>query len=209
MHIPFDLDRRSLLGFAALVAGTASTLVISPEALATASRQGPRFLGKKPYATMSALADMIIPETDTPGALGANVPALLDAMLLNWASAEKREQAVRALIALDAASMEKGKTFVALSNEERAVVLTDFEKAALKPVPPKPGAKSGVKTGLGLTSEVADPGYLTLKTLVITLYYSSEIALTQELVYEHVPGKWEPSIKILPGMRPFASTGAF
>jgi hypothetical protein len=155
---------------------------------------------------MSALADMIIPATDTPGALGANVPALLDAMLLNWASAAKREQVIKALVALEsAATSQKGKAFVALSNDERAAVLTDFEKTALKPQMPKPGAMSG----LSLTGEVTDPGYLTLKTLVILLYYSSEIALTQEQVYEHVPGKWEPSIKITPGMRPYASIGPF
>jgi len=206
VHIPFDMDRRSLLGFATLVAGAAATVAISPEALAAVSKRGKRFLSKKPYEAMSALADMIIPATDTPGALGANVPALLDAMLLNWASATKRDQAVKALIALEAAATsQKGKPFTALSTDDRAAVLTEFEKVALKPVP----AKAGTKGGLGFTSEVADPGYLTLKTLVITLYYLSDIALTQEQVYEPVPGKWEPSIKITPGMRPYASIGPF
>ncbi len=35
----------------------------------------------------------------------------------------------------------------------------------------------------------------------------SEIGMTQELVYEHVPGKWVPSLEMTPGMRPFASPG--
>jgi gluconate 2-dehydrogenase gamma chain len=54
---------------------------------------------------------------------------------------------------------------------------------------------------------VANPAYLKLKELVITLYYASEVALTQELIYEHVPGKFVPSLKVNPDTRPFAGVG--
>ncbi len=54
-----------------------------------------------------------------------------------------------------------------------------------------------------------NPAWVKLKDLVITLYYNSEIAMTQEEIYEHVPGKWVPSLKITPGMRPVAGVGPF
>jgi len=33
--------------------------------------------------------------------------------------------------------------------------------------------------------------------------------MTQELVYEHVPGTWEPSTKTTETTRPWASAGSF
>jgi hypothetical protein len=54
---------------------------------------------------------------------------------------------------------------------------------------------------------VAKPGFLKVKEMVIALYYVSEVALTQELIYEHNPGEWVPSMKVTPDTRPFAGTG--
>ena len=48
-----------------------------------------------------------------------------------------------------------------------------------------------------------------LKELTIQLYYFSEVASTTELIYEHVPGKFEPSIKLTPQSRPYLGTGPF
>jgi len=56
-------------------------------------------------------------------------------------------------------------------------------------------------------AHVVDNGYQLIKELVVALYYVSEIGMTQEQVYEHVPGKWVPSLKITGGVRPFASPG--
>ena len=71
---------------------------------------------------------------------------------------------------------------------------------------PRAKKLSGLAALMGAPS-VADPGYHRIKTLVLSLYYNSEIAMTQELVYEHVPGEWVPSLEITPGMRPFAGGG--
>jgi gluconate 2-dehydrogenase gamma chain len=204
----FELGRRALLGHALVLAGAVSTAGFSAEALAKAAAKPKRYLAKSPFAALSALADTIVPVTETPGALAANVPALVDALLVNWASPETREAIGGSLARLDAtAQAQHGKTFAALTAAERAAFLTDYDKAALKPVPPPPGAKSA--NPFAPTVYVIDPGYLRVKGLIIALYYSSEIGLTQELIYEHVPGTWQPSIKLEPGMRPFAGTGPF
>lgn len=204
----FELGRRALLGHGLALAGAVSTAGFSVEALAKAAAKPKRFLAKSPYASLSALADTIVPATDTPGALAANVPALVDALLANWASAETREAISGALGRLDAAAVAKsGKAFAALSAEERTALLTEHDKASLKAVPPPPGAKPAHP--FSPAAYVVDPGYLRVKGLIIALFYSSEIGLTNELVYEHVPGKWQPSIKLEPGMHPFAGTGPF
>jgi hypothetical protein len=41
---------------------------------------------------------------------------------------------------------------------------------------------------------------------VIALYYYSETAATSELIYEHVPGNYEPSLKVTAQTRPYLGT---
>jgi hypothetical protein len=204
----YDTDRRSLLGTLAALLGVAS---LPAEALAAPKkkRAAPkRFLAPGQYAAMAALADTIMPATDTPGAIGAGVPAKLDGMVGKWASATTRTNIATALANLDAAAIKaKGKGFAALTPAQRAEVLKPHDMAALKSAPPPPGAP---KMNLfSPVSYVADQGYLQLKGLVINLYYASEIACTKEMIYEHNPGKFEPSIKVTETSRPWASVGPF
>ena len=202
------VDRRDLLGHALLLVGAAASASFSAEALAAAASGGKRYLAKSPFTTLSALADTMIPVTDTPGALAAGVPETLDAMLAHWASAPTRELITGGLARIDAAAIaQQGKAFAAIAPQDRLAFLVEHDKAALKAVPPPPGAKPAHP--FAPLVSVADNGYHRLKDLVITLYYASEIGMTRELVYEHVPGEWVPSLKITPGMRPFAGTGPF
>jgi len=41
----------------------------------------PQFFNKSDYQTISRVAELIIPETDTPGAIGAGVPAFIDLVI--------------------------------------------------------------------------------------------------------------------------------
>jgi hypothetical protein len=52
-----------------------------------------------------------------------------------------------------------------------------------------------------MAPRVTDPGYNRVKELIVVLYYISEVALTQELTYEHAPGEWQPSIPVTPATR--------
>lgn len=200
------MDRRAMMTRIALLLGTTT---LPAEAFA-ATKRAParRFLSPAQLATLSAVADTIIPATDTPGAIGAAVPAKLDGMLLKWASAETKAKVTGALTRIDAAAMAQKKVnFSALKPADRKALLLTHDKAALKSVPPPPGApKANFFTQIPY---VVDPGYLTLKGLVINLYYSSEIAMTKELIYEHTPGKFQPSIKADANTRPWASVGPF
>jgi hypothetical protein len=201
----FTLDRRGLVAGIAALLGAAALPV---EALAAPKRRARRFLASPQFALLEAVADTIIPTTDTPGAIAAQVPARLDRLLLNWASAQTRSDVSGALDRIDAAARShKNSGFASLSPAERAAVLGPHDAAALKPVPP-PGDAPKVLF-IFQASHVADPGYLKIKDLVLQLYYFSEVASTTELIYEHVPGKFDPSVKLTPASRPHLGTGPF
>jgi hypothetical protein len=205
MTTPFDLDRRSLIQNIGLLIGVAALPV---EALAAPARRARRFLAAPQFALLSAVADTILPATDTPGALAAQVPARLDSLLANWASADTRTKITGALARIDAAARsQKQRGFARLSAADRAAVLGPHDAAALKRVPAPPGTAR--PNFFVQRVDVADQGYYRIKDLVIDLYYFSAVATTQELIYEHAPGKFEPSVKLIPQSRPYLGTGPF
>jgi hypothetical protein len=200
-----SVDRRELLARAFFLVGAVA--VAGTPDLAIAARPK-RFLKADAFKLLGAVADTIIPKTDTPGALDARVPAKLDAMLVSWASAERRIELVTALKRIDAVANEKaGKPFTALPAQVRYDLLAAHDSAALKQVPEtrKLGAMEAMMAG----PAVADPGYAKLRELIILLYYYSEEALTSELPYEHSPGGWTPSIKLTPETRNPGGLGMF
>ena len=203
------MDRRTLIERAAWLLGAAA---VPGEALARVAPKAGR--GARPFLTparmalLSAVADTIIPQTDTPGALAAHVPAKFDSLLQNWASAERKVELVGALTKLnDAALAQQKKGFAALTAEQRKALLTPYDIAALKAVPDTRNLKGMAAMMAG--PAVADPGYAKMRELIILLYYYSEEALTTELVYEHAPGGWTPSVKVTPETRNTGGLGMF
>lgn len=196
---PLAVDRRMLLTRAMLLAGAVAVAGCDflPGAGAAAKLDGGQI------KLLGAVADAIVPKTDTPGALEVGVPRLLAQIYADWASDESRAALSGALVRIDAAARKQtGRGFAALDPAARQVFLSGYDKAALAPAPPPPGAAQGAPS-------VADNGYYKLKELVVTLYYMSEAGLTTELTYEHVPGQWQPSIKATPETRPAMAFGAF
>ncbi len=205
MFDPIGLDRRALLAqVAALIGATA----IPAEVFAAAAKGSvKRFLNPTQFSLLSAVADTIIPVTDTPGAVAVGVPKLFDKLLATWASAKRQTQLMTALTEIDSLAMKSDKMgFVALTPARRKVLLVEHDKAAVKPGPP-PKEKLNALQAMLAGAPVANPGFIKVKELVIALYYASEVACTKELVYEHVPGKFIPSFKVTPETRPFAGVG--
>ncbi len=90
---------------------------------------------------------------------------------------------------------------------KRKEALLAFDKDAVKPDPNAKEKLTGLAALIGGGAATMNPGYVKLKELVIALYYNSETAMTKELIYEHVPGKFVPSLPVTPETRPFAGVG--
>lgn len=178
-----ELDRRNLL---AVVAGLIGAAALPPSALAAAgAAPSPAQAAVDPAtrALVAAVADTLIPRTDTPGARDAGVPATFAALLRDWASPARRAACLAALQAIDAAARSTtGSGFARLSAARRTEVLSAHDKARLG----------------------SDADYTMTKELLVALYYLSEPGATRELRYEHAPGAWEASIPLTPQTRAWA-----
>jgi len=185
-----EFNRRQLLSGSARVAGgvaIAGTLAgcgegavkaPSPElarrladvSTREAVRKPGHFFSVAQYHLLERISDLIIPETDTPGALAAGVPQLIDRMMVTWALPETQSQWLDGLTAIDARARKgHGKAFTGLDPKTQFKVLSRHDKKALSN---------------------GDRNYRQIKSMIVEAYYSSEPGATEELRYDPVPGPY-------------------
>ena len=168
---------------------------------------GANFFSGAEMALIGALADTIIPDTDTPGAVAAGVPGVIQGLASDWGDDDYRKYLRGGLAKLgDKLRQEAGQAFADLSPARResllaAVDARAFAKAETK-VDSEQTATEDDEAGYGsadgetIPDEAIDADalqnefYRAFKNTVATAYYMSEIGATQELAYEAVPGEW-------------------
>ncbi len=134
-----------------------------------------RFYSGQELALVSRISDLLIPRTDTPGALDVNVPGFLDSLMAEWASQETKQNHHEELEEL---GLMLGVDFVTLSPDasEQRLALLDGEAFEGRPV--------------------HYSGYRSLKGLITQAYFASENGALQEQKWVAVPGRWDPCIEI-------------
>ena len=102
------MDRRELL---ALIGAGVSTSLLAPLSASARFDAGRAVhngleahraaLSAAEGALVTRIADLVMPATDTPGALDVQVPAFIDRMMATWYSAPERTDFTTGLAALD------------------------------------------------------------------------------------------------------------
>jgi gluconate 2-dehydrogenase gamma chain len=137
------MNRRDVLKLSAAVPAAAVAQHQHPDAkkaAATPAGWKPTILTADQAATMSVLADLIIPATDTPGAKEAGVIRYVDAMIKE-APAQQRDRFLEGVTWLDDyATKQNGKKFVALTPAEQTAILTTLDEAKPDDKALQPGA---------------------------------------------------------------------
>lgn len=89
-----------------------------------------RALSPPQLAQVRALADTILPRTDTPGALDVGAPEFVDLLLAEWYPEAERTQLLAGLDALEARCRDsQGKPFAELENAGRLAFLATVDTA--------------------------------------------------------------------------------
>lgn len=147
---------------------TASSGTPSDSAATNHGQKGERFFSPAERATVTILADMVIPRDDrSGGAVDAGVPDFMDYALRDVESERARVQMRGGLAWLDHESEQRfGKTFVQASEAERAAIVNDIAW-------PKK-AKPELSQGVAFFNDFRD--------LVATGFFSSKMGV-QDLQY--------------------------
>ena len=106
-------DRRRFILAALLAVGTAGVPLPAIAKVTRARRKAGRFLTPARFAVLDALAETIMPRTDTPGARDALVPQRFDALMQNWASADTQAKFTVLLDEAEAAARAAGASGLA------------------------------------------------------------------------------------------------
>jgi hypothetical protein len=194
------MNRRTLLLRALALAG-ATAATGACDAIGLADADSPFRYSAEDMALITALANVIVPQGDTVGAIDAGVPASFEGLMANWASPATREAMAGVLATLGALDPD-GADFAGLPEARQAELLAAFDADVLAP------AEGGRGSPFGPPPAV-NPDYQRFKQLVVILFYLSEAALTQEIAYTHIPGRWDPSVPVTPETRPEGGPGMF
>lgn len=186
--------RRAVLG--ALLAGvaTAGAWTSASAAAALAAAGAPAAapaagLTQPELKILATAADAIVPATDTPGAIAAGVPHLIDALVRGWMTPDERSVFRAGLADLDARARRHYKHGFAACTPAQATTLLQ----ALRADSPYAGRT------FELVARIEDPKapfYLRLRDLVVYGYFTSEIGSTKELRYVAVPGRFDGDVDV-------------
>jgi gluconate 2-dehydrogenase gamma chain len=214
-RISTEITRREALRRAAwLLGGTLSAPTIAAVLAGCGDRRAPataswtpRTLTPEQRAMVVAIADTIIPETDTPGARAAQVDQFVDTLLSDHFAPAEKERFLTGLTRLDArARRTHQKGFAELTPAEQATIVGAMDRLAFREemlakagpegAAPSPLAQeSDVQVGQGVGEtpaeavmpppDAADVGpqsfFRMMKELAVVGYYTSEVGQTQEL----------------------------
>jgi hypothetical protein len=156
-------------------------------------------LSAKQNATATRMTELILPETDTPGAKTARVNEFIDLILTEWYSNEERERFLKGVANVDGVSQKfYGKNFVECTEAEQIKTLTDLdqrmatEAAKLKARPRSPRME---------TADPSDNFFYTFKQLTLTGYFTSEVGAKQALRFQMIPGHYDGCVSLAPAER--------
>jgi gluconate 2-dehydrogenase gamma chain len=142
---------------------------VTGAALAPAGPYQPAFFGPAEWERVAKLADLIIPPTDTPGAVAAGVPQYIDQVLttnpenrgLMRAGLEWIEERARELFS---------ESYLKLSEEQQTQIL-------------QPLADESDRHPQPASEDLPVRFFRTMKNLTADGYYTSRVGLVEELGY--------------------------
>ena len=190
------MDRRTLLKNTAIVLGGIASSSVTRAVLAGVDS---RIEIEKPIFTAiqrekcSVLTEMIIPRTDTPGAIEAGVPHFVEVMVSDWYTDRERQIFFAGLESLDQYCTQNfEKRFLECSDQQRINALGRAEED-IKAYKAEADGMAGEGEGSLLPGpeDEGKPFFTKIKELTVLGYYTSEVGATEELRYDPMPMEYK------------------
>ncbi len=145
---------------------------------------------------IAALAETIIPQTDSPGAKQAGVEKYILSIVRDCADQRTANTFIDGLKEVDRYSKSTfNGSFESLTEVERETVMRHFER---KGQTPKGIIRKAKNKFLGKSF------FLVLKEYTVTGYCTSKVGATEGLTYLYIPGAYHGCLNLRPGQKAWA-----
>jgi hypothetical protein len=138
-----------------------------------------------------SIADIIIPETDSPGAKEAKVGAFIILILEDCYTSEDRNKVIKSLTEIEQLGVKEfKKAFSSLTLNQQTQLITELDR----------------ETYTLANEERSDihNGYRIIKELTLLGFFTSEVGATQALIYNMTPGRFDGCFDLEPGQKAWA-----
>lgn len=180
------MKRREAMKKVATIMGaslSASTLLVFQQSCKSDPHPEPGIFTEKDTDLLNNIGDIIIPETDSPGAAAVNTGGFVIMMLEDCYPKEAREKVTSFLSEITPGFQKK-------SQEDKGQSIKNIDDLVY---------------GDGDDAEKEKyEGYKMIKELTMFGYFSSELGMTKALNYVKVPGRYEGCIDLKPGQKAWA-----
>ncbi|NKB98161.1 MAG: hypothetical protein GKR90_06655 [Pseudomonadales bacterium] len=179
----YELNRRQLLQ--GILSGVGASLSLAAcanvQLFPDSSEFTPSFYTESEFKALSRLADLILPRTETPGAIDAGVPGFMDQLMTDWASSETQEKHRHGLHDV-MQQLADNTSFTEASDQTALLRLEKFDHDSF--------------AAGEIASSPESVAYKEIKSIIVRAYFTSELGATQELEWIPVPGRWDPAVPI-------------
>ena len=143
-------------------------------------------------ATVVAIAELIIPRTETPGAKDTRVNEFIDHILADWSTDEDRARFLTGLADVDTRTQKLfNQNFVDASAGEQSEILRLLGEELAQATAALANAPRGYR---GSIPQPDSNFYLRFRQLTLIGYFTSEPAFTHQLHQEIIPGRYDGCI---------------
>jgi hypothetical protein len=193
--------RETIAGLGGLAALWAAPKVAAAQGASAVLAWTPKALTPAQARTLDAVAELIVPATDTPGAREAGVPQYVDGWVGDYCPPAQAQAIKAGLDRIDAeARTAHGAAFAALGGAQQAQILERYEAQVRIPRSGQPVGRGDTETGLSNKAAAMPPQgppfFLALKELVTVGYFTSRLGATKAVRYDPVPGAYHGCVPL-------------
>jgi hypothetical protein len=147
-------------------------------------------LDPRQNATITTISELIIPQTDTPGAKAARVNEFIDLIITEWYDDEEKSVFMTGLTGIDTRARDLfGKDFVDCEAKSQIEILEALDdELAVTRAEPEPRRRRRHPPERNF--------FFMMKQLTLIGYYTSQIGFEQELHGEIIPSRHAPCVPL-------------
>ena len=200
--LQLTLDRREFLRLSTILAGgalsTSCTRALRLWQPGGTREPSVRVLDADRRARLDSAVDLILPSTDSPGALEAGVPDFVEMMIVDYYYADERAMFIEGLDDLDVRSIASvGTGFVDAPESARTLILAQLEEEGLAQMQVEAEGLSSI-LGFGVVPGMApSPTFFqALRELVAIGYCTSSLAADHHFQFAPIHAEFEGCVPV-------------